>query len=48
MEESGQVVECFKCGKKEYKCKECPLWKRVKKGEAEKIAVHVAMSQKAQ
>jgi len=22
-------VECFKCGEKEHKCRECPLWKRV-------------------
>jgi len=25
------VVECYKCGEKEHKCRECPLWeKRVK------------------
>jgi len=35
-------VECFKCGKKRHKCRECPLW--VKK---EKTA-HVARPQKAQ
>ena len=35
-------VECFKCGKKGHKCKECPLWKRKEK------VVHVARSQKAQ
>jgi len=22
------VVECFKCGKKEHKCRECPLWEK--------------------
>jgi len=25
------VVECFKCGKKEHKCRECPLWKKKEK-----------------
>jgi len=43
-EESGWV---FKYGKKEHKCREYLLWKRVKKGGAEKTAAHVAMSQKA-
>jgi len=44
--ESGWVVECFKCGKKGHKCRKCLLWKKVKKGGAEKTAVHVAMPQK--
>jgi len=35
-------VECFKCGKKGHKCRECPLW--VKK---EKTA-HMTKSQKVQ
>jgi len=35
-------VECFKCGEKGHKCKECPLW--VKK----KRAVYMARPQKAQ
>jgi len=35
-------VECFKCGKKEHKCKECPLWVKKEK------AVYVTKSQKAQ
>ena len=25
------MVECFKCGEKGHKCKECPLWVRKKK-----------------
>jgi len=25
------VVECFKCGKKGHKCRECPQWKRKEK-----------------
>ena len=24
------VVECFKCGEKGHKCRECPLWRRKK------------------
>jgi len=24
------VVECFKCGEKGHKCKECPLWRKMK------------------
>ena len=35
-------VECFKCGEKGHKCKECPLWVRKEK------AVHVARPQKVQ
>jgi len=31
-------VKCFKYGEKGYKCRECPLWKRV---------AHVAKPQKA-
>jgi len=26
-----EVVRCFKCGKKGYKCKWCPLWKKEKR-----------------
>ena len=26
------VVECFKCGEKGHKYKECPLWKEQKRG----------------
>ena len=48
MEESGQVVGCFKCGKKGHKCKECLLWKKTKKGGVEKAIAHVAIPQKAQ
>jgi len=35
-------VECFKCGEKGHKCRECPLWVR-----KEKVA-HVVRPQKAQ
>jgi len=35
-------IECFKCRKKEHRCKECPLWMRKKK------AAHVARPQKVQ
>ena len=35
-------VECFKCGERGHKCKECPLWVRKEK------AVHVARPQKVQ
>jgi len=35
-------VECFKCGEKGHKCKECPLWEKKEK------AVRVAKPQKAQ
>jgi len=24
----GWRMECYKCGKERYKCRECPLWKR--------------------
>jgi len=39
-------VECFKCGEKRHKCRECPL-RKVKK-QVEKVAAYVAMPQKAQ
>ena len=45
--ESSWVVECFKYGEKEHKCKECPLWKKIEKKGVEK-AVHVVKPQKAQ
>ena len=35
-------VECFKCGEEGHKCRECLLWKQMKK------AAHVAAPQKAQ
>ena len=35
------VVECFKCGEKGHKCRECPLWER-----RERVAC-VAKPQKA-
>jgi len=35
-------VECFKCGEKGHKCRECPLWKQMKK------TAYVVMPQKAQ
>ena len=38
-------VECFECGEKEHKCRECPLWIRKKN---EERAACVAMPQKAQ
>ena len=38
-------VECFECGEKGHKCRECPLWIRRKN---EERVVHVAMPQKAQ
>jgi len=41
-------VECFKCGEKGHKCRECPLWKEGKKLQAVREAAHVAMPQKAQ
>jgi len=41
-------VECFKCGEKGHKYRECSLWKEEKKLRVAEEAVHVAMSQKAQ
>jgi len=38
-------VECFKCGKRGHKYKECLLWKKEEKG-VERVA-HMAISQKA-
>jgi len=40
-------VECFKCGEKGHKCRECPLWKGKKLRVVEEAA-RVAMPQKAQ
>jgi len=40
-------VECFKCGEKRHKCRECPMWKRIEKRGVEK-AVCVAKPQKVQ
>ena len=47
------VVECFKCGEQGHKCKECPLWRKMKKERRlrrieEEKAVHVVMPQKTQ
>jgi len=39
-------VECFKCGEKGHKCRECPLWKGEKKLQVVEEAVHVAILQK--
>jgi len=41
-------VECFKCGEKGHKCRECPLWKEKKKLQVVEGAAHVAMPPKAQ
>jgi len=41
-------VECFKYGKEEHKCRECPLWKGEKELQVVGEAVHVARPQKAQ
>jgi len=46
-EEERRIVEYFKCGKKEYKCKKYPEWKKAKEIRKEKI-VCVAIPQKAQ
>jgi len=42
------VVECFKCGEKGHKCRECPLWEKSKKERrARRIEVaHVTRLQK--
>jgi len=47
-EEKGWVAKCFKCGKEEHKCRECPLWKKEKKMQVVKEAVCVAMPQEVQ
>ena len=41
-------VECFKYGKEEHKCRECPLWKGEKELQVVGEAVYVARPQKAQ
>jgi len=41
-------VECFKCGEKGHKCRECPFWKEEKKLQVAEEMAHVAMPQKAQ
>ena len=41
-------VECFKCGEKEHKCREYPLWKGEKKLQVVEEVACVAMPQKAQ
>jgi len=40
-------VECFKCGKKGHKCRECPLWKEGRKLRVVEETVRVAIPQKA-
>jgi len=47
-EEKSWVVECFKCGEEEHKCRECPLWERERKMRVVEEAAHVAMPQKVQ
>jgi len=41
-------AECFKCGEKGHKCRECPLWKEGKKLQVVKEVAHVTMPRKAQ
>jgi len=41
-------VECFKCGEKGHKCRECSLWKKEKKLRMAEEAVYMAMPQKVQ
>jgi len=43
-------IECYKCGEMGHKCKECPLWKKVKeeKKRVKERAARVAMPQKVQ
>jgi len=41
-------VECFRCGEKGHKCRECPLWKGEKKLRVVEEAVCMAMPQEAQ
>ena len=41
-------VECFKCGEKGYKYRECPFWKGGKKLRVVEEAAHVAVPQKVQ
>ena len=41
-------VECFKCGKKGHKCRECPLWKGEKELRVVGEAARVARPQKVQ
>ena len=41
-------VECFKCGEKGHKCRECPIWKGEKKLRMVEKAACVAMPQKVQ
>ena len=41
-------VECFKCGEKGHKCRECPLWKGEKKLQVVEEMVCVVKPQKAQ
>jgi len=38
-------MKCFRCGEKEHKCRECPLWIKRKN---ERRAAHVARPQKVQ
>ena len=40
-------VECFKCGEKGHKCRECPIWKGEKKLQVVEKVARVAMPQKA-
>jgi len=42
------VVECFKCGEKGHKCRECPLWKKTKeKRRARRVVKEQAVKYRA-
>jgi len=41
-------VECFECGEKGHKCRECPLWKGEKKLQVVEETARVAILQKVQ
>jgi len=47
-QEEARGVECFKYGGEGHKCRECPLWKEMKRKRVEEKAVRVVMPQKAQ
>jgi len=47
-EEKGWVIECFKCGKKRHKYRECSLWKEERQTQIVEEVVYVAILQEAQ